>query len=73
MAEVRMKRTSEYVEKGSHHQHLGMQIIEKRLALLKKKYFTETGIKYSDCNADSITPGTRVELILPFIYSLDEV
>jgi hypothetical protein len=67
-----MNRSSEYVEKGSHHQHLGMQIIEKRLKLLNKKYNTETGITYSEGYPSKPNPGTIVELILPFIYSLDE-
>jgi hypothetical protein len=70
---IGMKRSSEYAAKGSHHQRLGMQIIEKRLVLLNKKYGTETGINYSECNPSHPHPGTRVELILPFIYSLDEI
>lgn len=70
---IGMKRSSEYASKGSHHQRLGMQIIEKRLILLNKKYNTETGINYSECNTPYPNPGTRVELILPFIYSLDEI
>ena len=69
---IGMNRSSEYVEKGSHHQHLGMQIIEKRLKLLNKKYNTETGITYSEGYPSKPNPGTIVELILPFIYSLDE-
>ena len=70
---IGMNRSSEYVAKGSHHQHLGMQIIEKRLHLLNKKYNTETSIKYSECHPSHPNPGTMVELILPFIYSVDEL
>lgn len=70
---IGMKRSSEYAAKGSHHQRLGMQIIEKRLILLNKKYNTETGINYSECDSSFPNPGTRVELVLPFIYSLDDI
>jgi len=70
---IGMKRSSEYAAKGSHHQRLGMQIIEKRLILLNKKYNTETGINYSESDPSFPNPGTRVELVLPFIYSLDEI
>ena len=70
---IGMKKSSEYAAKGSHHQRLGMQIIEKRLILLNKKYNTETGINYSECDSSFPNPGTRVELVLPFIYSLDDI
>ncbi len=66
---VGMQKTNEYTPDESHHKRLGMQIIEKRLLLLSKKYKTETGIKYSESNIGMTPPGTKVELILPFIYN----
>jgi hypothetical protein len=69
---IGMKKSLEYSAKSSQQQHLGMQIIKKRLVLLSKKYRTETSIRYSECSPGQANPGTLVELILPFIYSLDD-
>ena len=69
---IGMGKSLEYSAKSSQQQHLGMQIIKKRLALLSKKYNTETGINYSECYPDHINPGTRVELILPFVFTIDD-
>ena len=65
------KKSLEYSAKSSQNKHLGMQIIKKRLDLLSKKYNTETSIKYSECSPDHNYPGTRVELIMPFVYNID--
>ena len=70
---IGMKKSLGYSEKSSQHQHLGMQIIKKRLELLSKKYKTETRIRYSECTPESDNPGTMVELILPFIYSMEDI
>ena len=69
---IGMKKSLEYSAKSSQNQHLGMQIIKKRLDLLSKKYNTETSIIYSECSPDHHHPGTRVELIMPFIYSIED-
>jgi len=67
---IGIKKSDEYSTKTSHHKNLGMQIIEKRLVLLSKKYETETSIKYSESNPGLTNPGTVVELILPFITNI---
>lgn len=69
---IGLKKAFEYSAKSSQNQHLGMQIIKKRLDLLSKKYNTETSIKYSERSPGHNTPGTIVEVILPFIYSIDD-
>ena len=69
---IGMKKSLEYSVKSSQHQHLGMQIIKKRLALLSRKYKTKTSIIYSESYPDHYNPGTRVELIMPFIYTTEE-
>jgi len=69
---IGMKKSSEYTDGGSHHQHLGMKIIKKRLDLLSKKYNTETNITYSESFPELNNPGTHVELILPFIYNTED-
>jgi len=66
---IGMKKSHEYSSKNIHAQHFGMQIIEKRLALLSKKYNTETNITYSESTSGDKNPGTIVEIILPFIYN----
>ncbi len=68
---IGVKKSNEYSAKNSHHKHLGMQLIEKRLHLLSKKYKTETGINYSEGNPGQNNPGTIVELIMPFIDNID--
>jgi len=69
---IGMKKSIEYSDKDSHRQHLGMQIIEKRLNLLSKKYSAETSITYSERYPERNNPGTVVELIMPFIYTLED-
>jgi hypothetical protein len=69
---IGMIKSLEYSAKNSQHQHLGMQIIKKRLVLLSKKYKTETSINYSECSPDHKNPGTVVEIILPLIYNIDD-
>jgi LytS/YehU family sensor histidine kinase len=69
---IGMKNSLEYSDKNSQHQHLGMLIIKKRLALLSKKYNTETSISYSECRPDHRNPGTIVVLIMPLIYTKDD-
>jgi hypothetical protein len=69
---VGMKQSLEYFHKDANRQHLGMQIIEKRLDLLSKKYSTQTTINYSESSPGSINPGTLVELIVPFTYSVSD-
>jgi hypothetical protein len=68
-----MEKSFEYSAKSSQRQHLGMQIIKKRLDLLSKKYKTETSITYSECSPGLANPGTRVEIVLPFIYNIEEL
>ncbi len=68
---IGMGKAQEYSAKSSQRQHLGMQILKKRLILLSKKYNTETNIIYSESNPNLTNPGTRVELILPFLYSIE--
>ncbi len=70
---IGVKKSIEYTEKNSHHKHLGMQIIEKRLNLLSKKYSTETSINYSESNPSHNNPGTIVILILPFIDTISDI
>lgn len=69
---IGMKKSLEYSARSSQQQHLGMQIIKKRLDLLSKKYKTETSINYSEYSPDHNTPGTVVIILMPFIYSIDE-
>lgn len=70
---IGMDRSQEYTAKSTQHTHLGMQIIRKRLDLLSKKYKTETSITYSEHLPDQKHPGTAVEIIMPFIYSFDDL
>jgi anti-sigma regulatory factor (Ser/Thr protein kinase) len=70
---IGMEKAFEYSAKSTQRQHLGMQIIKKRLDLLSKKYKTETNIYYTECSPGLSNPGTRVEIILPFIYNIDDL
>jgi len=70
---IGMNKSKEYSVKSAQHQHLGMQIIQKRLDLLSKKYKTETSINYSECAPGHKNPGTIVEIIMPFIYTIDDL
>ncbi len=66
---IGLKKSLEYSAKSSQHQHLGMQIIKKRLILLSKKYHTELGINYSENYPGLNSPGAVVEIILPFVFN----
>ena len=57
---------------GNQHLKLGMQITRKRLILLSQKYGVETSIIYSEKSPGTQNPGTRVTIIVPFIYSGSE-
>jgi len=69
---IGMRKSLEYTAKSPQNQHLGMLIIKKRLALLSKKYNTETSINYSEYSPGQNNPGTVVELILPLIYGVGD-
>lgn len=70
---IGLKKSLEYSAKSPQHEHLGMQIIKKRLNLLSKKYNTITGIRYSESSPNLAEPGAKVELILPFVYRIDDL
>jgi LytS/YehU family sensor histidine kinase len=69
---IGLKKSLEYSAKSPHHEHFGMQIIKKRLNLLSKKYNTVTGMRYSESSPNLAEPGAIVELILPFVYRMDD-
>ena len=69
---IGLKKSLEYTAKSSQHEHLGMQIIKKRLDLLSKKYKTKTSILYSESSSNHTEPGVMVEIILPFVYRIDD-
>lgn len=66
---IGMKQSLEDSTHDGHRQHLGMQMIKKRLELLGRKHSIKSSIGYSEINAGAINPGTLVELIVPFAYS----
>jgi len=53
----------------SQHLKIGMQITRKRLMLLSQKFGVETSIVYSEKSPGSPNPGTRVTIIVPFMYN----
>jgi len=69
---IGLKKSTEYYSESSHKKHLGMQIIRKRLELLSIKYNTHTSINVTECYPDNVLPGTKVELIVPFLYEIDD-
>lgn len=68
---IGIKKSTEYYSENSHKKHLGMQIIRKRLDLLSKKYNTATSIHVTECFPDQALPGTKVELIVPFLFGIE--
>jgi LytS/YehU family sensor histidine kinase len=50
------------------HLKLGTNIISKRLELLSKKYETETHVLYSEQSPGNTNPGTKVEIVVPFLF-----
>lgn len=68
---IGLKKSKEYYSESSHKKHLGMQIIRKRLELLSIKYNTHTSINVTECYPNNLLPGTKVELIVPFLYGID--
>jgi hypothetical protein len=69
---IGMTKSLGFTDKSTQNKHLGMLIIKKRLALLGKKYNTETSMSYSEYSPGQNNPGTVVELILPLINSVDD-
>lgn len=54
------------------HLRLGTKIIRKRLDLLSRKYDTEAQITYSEKSPGTSNPGTKVEIIVPFLFGQSE-
>jgi len=54
-------------------QHLGVQIIQKRLQLLSKKYNTTTSIDFSELTPGTANPGTRVTIVMPFLTNSSDI
>lgn len=70
---IGVKNSGKYNLKQESHLNLGTNIIRKRLNLLGKKYGIETGITVSEYSPGSINPGTRVVLVVPFIFGKPEI
>ncbi len=65
---IGLKNAENYESQSNHHLRIGMNITRKRLALLKKKYGTETSIQYSETSPGATNPGTKVTIIVPARY-----
>jgi hypothetical protein len=66
---IGMQQSDEFSINDEHRQHLGMQMIKKRLALLSKKYKVTAMITYKECSPEKQNPGTLAEIIVPFTYT----
>jgi LytS/YehU family sensor histidine kinase len=69
---VGIKNAAKYSTKGENHLKLGMNITRKRLHLLGQKYGVETSFVYSERSPGTTNPGTRVVIIVPFLYGRPE-
>lgn len=58
-------------QKDSHLQ-MGMTLTLKRLELIGKKLNVETSITNSPLNPDSHHPGTKVSIVVPFVFDYSE-
>lgn len=65
---VGVKANGNQFSKSEQHLHLGIEMTRKRLEILGKKQGIETSIQYSEIDAGSPNPGTRVVLIVPVSY-----
>lgn len=69
---VGIKNAEKYKSGSDSHLKLGMNITKKRLQLLSQKYGIETGIHYSEKLPGAINPGTKVVIVVPFLYGSSE-
>ena len=65
---VGMEQSKDQSQKSRNHLHLGMQMTQKRLILLSKKFNIDAHMNYSELNPGTENVGTRVELFVPFSY-----
>jgi len=65
---VGMEQSKDQSQKNRNHLHLGMQMTQKRLILLSKKFNIDAHMNYSELNPGTENVGTRVELFIPFSY-----
>ena len=65
---IGIKKAQSYQNKGEKHLNLGMEMTRKRLELLGRKYAVKTLVEFSEAQPGNANPGTRVELIIPFVY-----
>lgn len=69
---IGFKNSEKYSAKRDSHLNLGMNIVRKRLVLLGRKYGIETGVTAVDKTPGSPNPGSRVTIVVPFIYGTSE-
>ena len=65
---IGIRNAQTYQAKGDKHLNLGMQMTRKRLDLLGKKNGVKTMVEFSEASPGNPNPGTRVELVIPFLY-----
>jgi LytS/YehU family sensor histidine kinase len=65
---IGIKKAQTFQMKGEQHLNLGMEMTRKRLELLGRKYVVKTWIEFSEAFPGNPNPGTKVVMILPFVY-----
>jgi LytS/YehU family sensor histidine kinase len=65
---IGFRNAEKFSAKKDSHLNMGMNIVRKRLILLGKKYGIETGVTAVDKSPGSPNPGTRVTIVVPFIF-----
>lgn len=65
---VGVRKAKSYVNRSDQHLNLGLNITKKRLILLGQKYGIPTGVEFCENNPGAVNPGTKVTIVVPFIY-----
>lgn len=65
---IGMKSTDVLSRKSEKHLRMGMAMTRKRMDLLGKKYNVETRIVISETHPGKPMPGTRVEMVVPYLW-----
>jgi hypothetical protein len=68
---IGMKSTDVLSRKSEKHLRMGMAMTRKRMDLLGKKYNIETRIDISETHPGKAMPGTRVEMVVPYLWGKD--
>jgi len=70
---IGMKKAATFPSGSGDRLRLSLELTRKRLKLLGQKFHVKTLLEFSEVYPGKENPGTRVEIVLPFMYTSDGI